>query len=102
MTVELINETVKLICTQKAFCSVMLTGGRSAARIYRECSPLLAESGCKIDFYFGDERCVPSDHKESNYRLAVNSLFASGSPIGNCKLYKITGDAEDSEQASQA
>ena len=29
----------------------------------------------KVDVYWGDERCVPLDHEDSNYRLARESLL---------------------------
>lgn len=30
----------------------------------------------KVHIYFGDERCVPQDHEDSNYRMAKETLFS--------------------------
>ncbi len=54
--------------------TVALTGG-SAASLYG------ALAGAKIPWakthvFFGDERCVPKDHADSNYRLAQDALFS--------------------------
>ncbi|VAW71377.1 hypothetical protein MNBD_GAMMA12-1332 [hydrothermal vent metagenome] len=72
--------------------SLMLTGGRSASSLYQYCSGLFNHS--KISYYFGDERCVQSDHSESNYCMAINTLFPNGMP-DNCQIEKIRGDSVD-------
>lgn len=55
-----------------------LSGGSTPALLY----DLLAESDLAFDrtvFFFGDERDVPPDHPQSNYRLACEHLFRSAS-----------------------
>jgi len=42
-------------------------------------------------FYFGDERCVPLDSPESNFGMAMKTLFINGLP-NNCKIYRIQAD----------
>lgn len=57
--------------------SIALSGGDTA----RGCYERLAEGGgtqidwWKVDVYWGDERCVPHDDVESNYRLAREALL---------------------------
>ncbi|MEO6627824.1 MAG: 6-phosphogluconolactonase [Aquihabitans sp.] len=57
--------------------SLALSGGATA----RACYAALAESAgnqvdwWKVDVYWGDERCVPHDHVDSNYRLAREALL---------------------------
>ena len=57
--------------------SFVLSGGSTA----RTCYEHLAEhvdseiDWWKVDFYWGDERCVPLDHQDSNYRLAREALL---------------------------
>jgi 6-phosphogluconolactonase len=57
--------------------SIALSGGDTA----RHCYERLAGDGdtqidwWKVDVYWGDERCVPLDHDESNYRLAREALL---------------------------
>ena len=57
--------------------SVALSGGSTARRCYEQ---LAADGGTaidwwKVDVYWGDERCVPHDDPDSNYRLAREALL---------------------------
>ena len=49
---------------------------------------------------FGDERCVPPDHDESNYGMAMQTLFSHGVPI-ECSVFRMEADAIDIEAAEQ-
>ena len=57
--------------------SMALSGGDTA----RQCYERLADDAgtqidwWKVDFYWGDERCVPLDDPASNYRLAREALL---------------------------
>jgi 6-phosphogluconolactonase len=57
--------------------AIALSGGDTA----RTCYERLAEVAgtqidwWKVDIYWGDERCVPHDHEDSNYRLAREALL---------------------------
>lgn len=46
--------------------------------------------------FFGDERAVPPDHPESNYRMAHETLLAKV-PIPKAQVWRIRGEAEDPE-----
>ena len=49
--------------------------------------------------FFGDERCVPPDHAESNYRMANESLLSKvGIPAEH--VYRMRGEADDPEEAA--
>ena len=57
--------------------SVALSGGSTARRCYER---LADDAGTqidwwKVDIYWGDERCVPLDDENSNYRLAREALL---------------------------
>jgi len=49
--------------------------------------------------FFGDERGVPPDHKDSNYGMASRTLL-SKVPIPSGQIYRIRGEAEDPEAAA--
>ncbi|HEY2812235.1 MAG TPA: 6-phosphogluconolactonase [Acidimicrobiales bacterium] len=57
--------------------SIALSGGSTA----RACYEHLADNAdaqidwWKVDLYWGDERCVPLEHEDSNYRLAREALL---------------------------
>jgi 6-phosphogluconolactonase len=57
--------------------SIALSGGETARACY-ECVADTAGTQIdwwKVDVYWGDERCVPHDHEDSNYRLAREALL---------------------------
>ncbi len=73
--------------------TLVLAGGNTPKRCYE----LLAGAEVKwgrVTVLFGDERCVPPDHPESNYRTARESLL--GAPLDVVLL----GAGEDGHTAS--
>lgn len=62
--------------------SLVLAGGATPELTYRLFAAHLLESGQELsglEFYWGDERCVPPDHERSNYGMARRSLL---DPLG--------------------
>ncbi len=86
------------------FFSLVLSGGGTARRCYES----LAEAGgaqidwWRVDVYWGDERCVPLDHEDSNYRLgreallenvgAVNANFPMRCEDGPDRYHQLVGE----------
>ncbi|MEY2508961.1 MAG: 6-phosphogluconolactonase [Verrucomicrobiota bacterium] len=55
---------------------IALSGGNTPRPIYTEFARIgRALPWDRVHFTFGDERCVPPDHPESNYRMAREALF---------------------------
>lgn len=101
MAAVLIHGRINAVLKSQGQCSVMLTGGRSAERLYEAWSahpgfPLLKG----VRFYFGDERCVPADHPESNYGMVMRSLFQRGVPVG-CSIFPMDGADPDRDAAAK-
>ncbi len=77
--------------------TVALSGGSTPKLMF---SLLAAEPFLKsipwasIFFFWGDERCVPADDEESNYRMAEESLL-SIVPIPPGNIFRIPADHED-------
>jgi len=83
--------------------SVVLSGGSTPRMLYE----LLAsdEFRDQIDWthtlvYFGDERTVPPDHPDSNYRLASESLLKRV-PIPGDNVYRMRGEIDPEEAAME-
>jgi len=54
----------------------------------------------KMQIFFGDERHVPPDHADSNYRM-VNETFLSKTPIPPGQVFRIKAELRDTERAAQ-
>lgn len=81
--------------------SFVLSGGSTPKALYE----LLATEDFRdrIDWgrchiYFGDERCVPPDHADSNYRMAKLALL-SKVPIPGDNIYRIRGEINPNDAA---
>lgn len=59
--------------------SLVLAGGTTPQRCYELLSSLDVEWG-RVAVLFGDERCVPADHPESNYRMVKETLLDRVAP----------------------
>jgi len=71
--------------------SLVLPGGSVAETFL----PVLADTGfdwSAIDVFWGDERAVPAEHPDSNYRLADELLLAHVS-IPSARVHRMPGDA---------
>lgn len=96
----LIQDSITSILKNKRQCSVMLTGGRSAERLYLAWAELPGfRQMTGVQFYFGDERCVPPDHPESNYGMSMRTLFKLGVPAG-CSVFRMETEFTDRENAA--
>ncbi len=63
---------------ERGKCSVALSGGNSPKKLYELLSSPVFKDKIewqKLDFFFGDERYVPKQDSQSNYRMARETLF---------------------------
>ncbi|MBI5450900.1 MAG: 6-phosphogluconolactonase [Gammaproteobacteria bacterium] len=80
-----------------------LSGGTTPQSLYQRLSqePDIARLGwqhCHI--YFGDERCVPPDHPDSNFRMADTALFSHISRY-RPTIHRIAGELTDPALAAR-
>src|SRR5438105_2914466 len=68
--------------------SLVLAGGSTPARTYEQLARAPLEWG-RITVLFGDERCVPPDHPDSNYLMARRTLLDGVSPGG---VHRMAGE----------
>jgi 6-phosphogluconolactonase len=82
---------------------VALSGGETPRAAYQLLGddPLRQElSWSDVFIYFGDERCVPPDDEQSNYRMAQRAfLDAVGIPAAN--VHRIRGEADPGHAANE-
>jgi 6-phosphogluconolactonase len=53
-----------------------------------------------IWFFWGDERCVPPDHADSNYRMATEALL-SKVPVPPANIFRIPAENPDALRAAE-
>jgi 6-phosphogluconolactonase len=90
----------KLADNQHMF-SLVLSGGSTPKLLYQ----LLASdpyrcrlNWSKVEIYFGDERCVPPDHPDSNYRMAHEAML-SKLPIPEPNIHRMRGELPPEQAA---
>lgn len=81
---------------------VALSGGSTPRKLYGRLAGTRYATRVewpRVEFYFSDERCVPPDHPESNFRLAQDMLFQ---PLGIklSQVFRIEGESEPPDQAA--
>jgi 6-phosphogluconolactonase len=94
---ELFVESTAGAMAARGRACVALTGGGTAKPLFeklrtapvRERVPWEA-----IQFFFTDERAVPPEHQESNYRIAENELFERVG-IDRNRVHRLRGEAQD-------
>lgn len=92
---QIVNEAAKAMYTKGNF-SLVLSGGTTPRKVYQFLSTLHRD---EIDWehtflVFGDERLVPPDHAESNYRMVKETLLDHIS-IPEANVLRINMDAEN-------
>jgi 6-phosphogluconolactonase len=81
--------------------SIVLSGGSTPKALYALLATEEVRSSIewtKVHVFFGDERCVPPDHADSNYRMAREALLAKV-PVPGDNIYRIRGEADPAEAA---
>jgi 6-phosphogluconolactonase len=83
--------------------TIALSGGSTPKALYEMLAREPYKSGIdwtKTEVFFADERCVPPDHAESNYRMVREALL-SEVPIPGDNVYRIRGEIEPEEAAKE-
>ncbi|XXF79041.1 6-phosphogluconolactonase [Myxococcaceae bacterium GXIMD 01537] len=80
-------------------CSFALSGGSTPGPVLRALATHPVDWS-RVDFFFVDERCVPPDSPESNYRLARENLFerVGATPA---QVFRMEGERPDADAAAR-
>ena len=81
---------------------VALAGGSTPMQLYQLLASRDIQSTLpwqQTHVYFGDERCVPPDHVDSNFRMANQALFGHV-PLPSQNIHRIAGENPDHAQAA--
>jgi 6-phosphogluconolactonase len=85
--------------TERGSCALALSGGRTPEPVYRELAADPSIDWSRVDVFFCDERAVPPDHAESNYRMVHRALL-SRVPIPPMKIHRMEAERPDRDAAA--
>jgi 6-phosphogluconolactonase len=96
-------EAAKAAVKKKGSFTVALAGGSTPKALYG----LLANDPAlraqvpwdRMQVFFGDERHVPPDHPDSNFRMASEAMI-SKAPLKTEQVHRIKGEYSDTEKAA--
>jgi len=103
---ELVGLARAAVAERGAF-GIALSGGSTPRRLFQ----VLAARGPdalpweRVELWWGDERTVPPDHTESNYRMARESLIEPlgvDLGLGAARVHRIAGELADPDAAAAA
>jgi len=107
---NLTEETAKYLANlisksllQKARCSFVLAGGSTPRGVYEKLASEPYRNKIdwgKVHLFWGDERCVPPDHPDSNYRMAKEALI-DHIDIPQENVHRIPAEKEPAEAARE-
>src|SRR5215467_910290 len=100
---EFVEAAREAVCLKDSF-SVALAGGSTPKALYA----LLLNNGPlramvpwdKIQFFFGDERHVPPDDADSNFRMASETMLAKA-PVDSNQVHRIKGEIASAAVAAE-
>jgi 6-phosphogluconolactonase len=90
------------IATRGRF-AVALSGGETPRRMHAELSraPFLDQVDWpRVHVFWGDERCVPPEHPDSNYRMARETLL-DRVPLPAANIHRIRGEIAPQQAAAE-
>jgi len=83
---------------------VAVSGGRIAKNFFQATTHLSQTTGAdlsRVHFFWADERCVPPDHAESNFKLASDHMLEP-LRIGASNIHRIRGEMDPAQASVQA
>jgi 6-phosphogluconolactonase len=100
---EILARKIHLAAQARGRCILALSGGSTPGPVYEELGD--SELSKKVpwsqlEIYFADERAVPIDDPESNYRLVKDTLLRSHPEVLG-QVFRMPADAPDRDQAAK-
>jgi 6-phosphogluconolactonase len=91
---EFILRHAKAALAERQEFRIALSGGNTPRPVYTEFARIAPDIPWdRVHFTFGDERCVPPDDQQSNFRMARESLFVPGA-VPEKSVARIRGEID--------
>lgn len=88
-------------------CSIALSGGSTPRSLYKLIAERAVSDGAlrsigwrNVHLFFGDERCVPPNDEQSNYRMVRESLL-SNAALGAAHVHRIHAELPPAQAAQE-
>ncbi len=84
--------------------TIALSGGKTPELLHEKLAQPPHDSRMtwpRVHFFWGDERCVPPDHPDSNFAMALRVLI-SKVPVPSQNVHRIPAEIEPPEDAAKA
>ena len=97
------RKEAKQAANQNRLYSVVLTGGNTAAKIYRLFATPRFEDDIpweSVHLFWTDERCVAPESNESNYGT-IHRAFLNAVPIPDKNIHRIYGENNPEDEANR-
>ena len=98
---HLLDHARLAIAARNSF-TIALAGGSTPKGLYAMLAALPFRSQLdwtKVRFFWGDERHVPPDHADSNYRMAHEALL-SRVPVSMAHVHRVPSELPDAQTAA--
>ncbi len=95
-----IARALRDVASRKSAVTLALAGGRTPEAAYRRLALLLRVPWERVEIFFGDERAVPPDSPDSNYRMASESLLGI-IPIPADRVHRMEAGHDDIHAAAR-
>lgn len=99
---RLVCAAVRAVAERGVFC-VAVPGGSSPRAMYEALGGLELRDIVpwpRVELFFTDERCVPPESDQSNYRM-LSDLLLSSVPIPSANIHRMRGEDEPESAAAQ-
>jgi 6-phosphogluconolactonase len=100
---EILARKILAAARARGRCTIALSGGSTPGPVYEELGDSdLAQKvpWSQLEIYFADERAVPIDDPESNYRMVKETLLRSHPELLG-QVFRMPADAPDRDQAAK-
>lgn len=103
--VEFVSQALESV-EKKGFFTFVLSGGSTPRGLYLLLSSKSKSVSCprvpwnKMHFFWGDERHVPPDHTDSNYRMAYETLLSKVAVLPN-NVHRIKAENPNAGKAAE-
>lgn len=96
---EALVQQVLVAAAAHGVCSLVLSGGMTPRGVYTLLAAETRLAWARVHVFWGDERHVPPDHPDSNFRLAHEALL-SKVPIPPANIHRVLTEDSSPERAA--